>query len=333
MNYSKLLLEADKANINYPDLIKPTVLWRIKNSDTGYSRYTASSVYLSFSFVMDKNLKFPELGFNLMKNYSLNQRPLCFLTEEDAKQFYDIYKDKAPDLKIDQLSVGKGRGGIELVRISKDGSIPVYGLKSSVEYLLNYPDNKVPEYVKKRLDGNVLISDEQKAKDAKKQKAKDKQKVFIDNYFSALRELTGIAKIIDEPKVETDPDFILSLGPRKNPLITAIFNAVLSNGLAQIYVDMMFNLKKGVSIARIVISNDYLFDNSVINVFNSMNNDYSLPVRITVDNEPPINRILYYKKCDNITSDLNKDEIKNILNNYIKDLIKCLNDLSDEEVI
>ena len=280
---------------------------------------------------MDKNLKFPELGFNLTKNYSLNQRPLCFLTEEDAKQFYNIYKDKAPDLKIDQLSVGKGRGGIELVRISKDGSIPVYGLKSSVEYLLNYPDNKVPEYVKKRLDGNVLISDEQKAKDAKKQKAKDKQKVFIDNYFSALHELTGIAKIIDECKLETDPD--VSFGPRKNPIIAAIFNAVLSNGPAQIYVEMTFNLRKGVSIERIAISNDYLFDNSVINVFNSMESGYSLPVRITVDNEPPINRILYYKKCDNITPNLSKDEIKNILNNYIKDLIKCLNELSEEDVI
>ena len=331
MNYSQLLSEADEANITYPDLIKPTVLWRIKNSDDSYSRYTASSVYLSFSFVMDKNLKFPELGFNLTKNYSLNQRPLCFLTEEDAKQFYDIYKDKAPDLKIDQLSVGKGRGGIELVRISKDGSIPVYGLKSSVEYLLNYPDNKVPEYVKKRLDGNVLISDEQKAKDAKKQKAKDKQKVFIDNYFSALHELTGIAKIIDECKLETDPD--VSFGPRKNPIIAAIFNAVLSNGPAQIYVEMTFNLRKGVSIERIAISNDYLFDNSVINVFNSMESGYSLPVRITVDNEPPINRILYYKKCDNITSNLSKDEIKNILNNYIKDLIKCLNELSEEDII
>lgn len=331
MNYSQLLSEAAQANIEYPDLIKPTVLWRIKNSDNGYSRYTASSVYLSFSFVMDKNLKFPELGFNLTKNYSLNQRPLCFLTEEDAKQFYDIYKDKAPDLKIDQLSVGKGRGGIELVRISKDGSIPVYGLKSSVEYLLNYPDSKVPEYVKKRLDGNVLISDEQKAKDAKKQKAKDKQKVFIDNYFSALHELTGIAKIIDDSKVETDPDFTLS--PRKNPIIAAIFNAVLSNGPAQIYVEMTFNLRKGVSIERIAISNDYLFDNSVINVFNSMESGYSLPVRITVDNEPPINKILYYKKCDNITPDLSKDEIKNILTNYIKDLIKCLNELSEEDVI
>lgn len=331
MNYSQLLSEANQATINYPDLIKPTVLWRIKNSDNGYSRYTASSVYLSFSFVMDKNLKFPELGFNLTKNYSLNQRPLCFLTEEDAKQFYDIYKDKAPDLKIDQLSVGKGRGGIELVRISKDGSIPVYGSKSSVEYLLNYDDNKVPEYVKKRLDGDVLISDEQKAKDAKKQKAKDKQKVFIDNYFSALHELTGIAKIIDECKVETDPDF--SFGPRKNPVITAIFNAVLSNGLAQILVNMIFNPRKGISIELIAVSNDYLFDQSVINVFNSMNNDYSLPVRITVDNEPPINRILYYKNCDNITPDLSKDEIKNILNNYIKDLIKCLNELSEEEVI
>ena len=331
MNYSQLLSEADEANITYPDLIKPTVLWRIKNSDDSYSRYTASSVYLSFSFVMDKNLKFPELGFNLTKNYSLNQRPLCFLTEEDAKQFYNIYKDKAPDLKIDQLSVGKGRGGIELVRISKDGSIPVYGLKSSVEYLLNYPDNKVPEYVKKRLDGNVLISVEQKAKDAKKQKAKDKQKVFIDNYFSALYELTGIAKIIDECKLETDPD--VSFGPRKNPIIAAIFNAVLSNGPAQIYVEMTFNLRKGVSIERIAISNDYLFDNSVINVFNSMESGYSLPVRITVDNEPPINRILYYKKCDNITPNLSKDEIKNILNNYIKDLIKCLNELSEEDVI
>ena len=331
MNYSQLLSEADEANITYPDLIKPTVLWRIKNSDDSYSRYTASSVYLSFSFVMDKNLKFPELGFNLTKNYSLNQRPLCFLTEEDAKQFYNIYKDKAPDLKIDQLSVGKGRGGIELVRISKDGSIPVYGLKSSVEYLLNYPDNKVPEYVKKRLDGNVLISDEQKAKDAKKQKAKDKQKVFIDNYFSALHELTGIAKIIDECKLETDPD--VSFGPRKNPIIAAIFNAVLSNGPAQIYIEMTFNLRKGVSIERIAISNDYLFDNSVINVFNSMESGYSLPVRITVDNEPPINRILYYKKCDNITPNLSKDEIKNILNNYIKDLIKCLNELSEEDII
>lgn len=254
-----------------------------------------------------------------------------FLTEEDAKQFYDIYKDKAPDLKIDQLSVGKGRGGIELVRISKDGSIPVYGLKSSVEYLLNYPDSKVPEYVKKRLDGNVLISDEQKAKDAKKQKAKDKQKVFIDNYFSALHELTGIAKIIDDSKVETNPDFTLS--SRKNPIIAAIFNAVLSNGPAQIYVEMTFNLRKGVSIERIAISNDYLFDYLVINAFNSMESGYSLPVRITVDTEPPINRILYYKKCDNITPDLSKDEIKNILTNYIKDLIKCLNELSEEDVI
>lgn len=331
MNYSQLLSEAAQANIEYPDLIKPTVLWRIKNSDNSYSRYTASSVYLSFSFVMDKNLKFPELGFNLTKNYSLNQRPLCFLTEEDAKQFYDIYKDKAPDLKIDQLSVGKGRGGIELVRISKDGSIPVYGLKSSVEYLLNYPDNKVPEYVKKRLDGNVLISDEQKAKDAKEQKAKDKQKVFIDNYFSALRELTGIAKIIDDSKVETNPDF--TLGPHKNLIIAAIFNAVLSNGPAQIYVEMTFNLRKGVSIERIAISNDYLFDNSVIKVFNSMEIGYSLPVRIAVDHEPLISKILYYKKCDNITPDLSKDEIKNILTNYIKDLIRCLNELSEEDII
>ena len=31
MNYSQLLSEAAQADIEYPDLIKPTVLWRIKN--------------------------------------------------------------------------------------------------------------------------------------------------------------------------------------------------------------------------------------------------------------------------------------------------------------
>lgn len=331
MNYSQLLSEADQADVEYPDLIKPTKLWRIKKSVTGYSRSTSSSVYLSFSFVMDKNLKFPELGFNLIKTYSLNQRPICFLSKEDAKQFYDIYKDKAPDLNINQLEVGEGRGGIELVRISKDGSIPVYGLKSSVEYLLNYDDNKVPEYVKKRLDGDVLISDEQKAKDAKKQKAKDKQKVFIDNYFSALRELRGISEIIDMAHVETDPNF--PVGRNKKPIITAIFRAVLSNGMAQIRVDMEFNSKKGISITLIAISNDYLFDQSVINALYGVNPDYSLPVRVTVDNNPPINRIIYFKKCDDITLDLTKDKIKNILNRYILDLMKYLNALSEEDII
>lgn len=30
MNYSQMLSEANQATINYPDLIKPTKLWRIK---------------------------------------------------------------------------------------------------------------------------------------------------------------------------------------------------------------------------------------------------------------------------------------------------------------
>lgn len=89
MNYSKFLEEANNATVQYRDLIKPAKIWRIK--ETLEYRGSHSSSYLSFSFVMEKNLKYPELGFNLVLNHSLNQRPICFLSEEDAKQFYDIY--------------------------------------------------------------------------------------------------------------------------------------------------------------------------------------------------------------------------------------------------
>lgn len=233
MEYSKLLEEAESAKLNYPDMIRPAKVWRIKENVKlmGYH----GSNYLSFSFVMEKNVKLKELGFNMILNSSLNQRPLAFLSEEDAKQFFDIYKNKYPDINWNRLEVSGGRGGNDLIRINKEGSIPVYGTKSNVEYLLRYEDNKVPEYVKARLKGEISVAQNVLDKEAKQKELADKAVILRKNLGEVIKGLPGLISVEDkadilEPKdgeqkyykPTFDVTFNLNIG---DPSITMRFTA------------------------------------------------------------------------------------------------------------
>lgn len=332
MNYNELLEESNNANIQYTDLIKPAKVWRIKK--TYRYRGSYSAIYLSFSFVMEKNLKFPELGFNLLLNRSLNQRPICFINEQDAKQFYDIYKNKETNLKIESLEIANGRGGNDLVRISKDGSIPVYGTKSSVEYLLKYEDNKVPEYVKNRLYGEVSISDEQKVKDLKKKKQEDNWSIFIKNYFDALKELP-LKKVEDKFNIENNPLAHI----RFNPIIDIWANKDIEGNPINIYFKFTVNNKKSIVCDFIKIENNYIFDKDLITVFSKTS---SLDVFLDCKDDNPARLIIYlnnnncdiinYKKLT-LSPTLSKDEIKKSINNYIEKLFDFIKNLLEDTEI
>ena len=180
------LTEAGNAPITYPNLYKPKDVWKIRE-DNKYYYGAPDNGYLTASFVMEKNLKWPDLGFNLTVQAINGGRSLIFLTKEDAELFL---KKAYKNYKLPELIVAHGRGGTELVRIDNDKiGIPIYTAKNSVEYLSTFPDTKVPQYIRDRLTGEVEVSNDQKDKENRERINTEKNENFNETIIKAVKTI------------------------------------------------------------------------------------------------------------------------------------------------
>lgn len=204
LNLSNCLTEAENASITYPDLYKPKDIWKIRedNDPSGYYGYTVNG-YLTASFVLEKNLKWPDLGFNLSVQPMNGGRTLLFLTKEDAEDFLRLANSKYPGLQSG-LVVAKGRGGVNIVRVNTKTTIPIYIQKHAIEYLSGFPDTKVPEEIRKRLEGPLEVEKTQKEKEDKN--ALDQQKGHDFNVVlrKAVEEIDPQVKVITGPTLFLD---------------------------------------------------------------------------------------------------------------------------------
>lgn len=181
LNLSKYLTEAENAPITYPDLYKPKNVWKIREDNPSYYGRPPKNGYLTASFVMEKNLKWPDLGFNLTVQVMNGGRSLIFLTKEDAELFL---KKAYNNYSLPKLVVGRGMGGDELVRVDKDKiGIPIYLVKNSIEWLSEVENTKVPQYIRDRLIGEVSVDPEQKEKETKQSQYKQKREAFKQRLF------------------------------------------------------------------------------------------------------------------------------------------------------
>lgn len=180
------LTEAENAPITYPNLYKPKEVWKIREDNVSYYGRPDNG-YLTASFVMEKNLKWPDLGFNLTVQVMNGGRSLIFLTKEDAELFL---KKASKNYQLPKLIVAHGRGGEDLVRVDNDKiGIPIYIAKGSIEWLSKLEDTKVPQYIRDRLTGEVEVSDDQKHKEEKERIDKEQKQNFNDTIIKAVRAI------------------------------------------------------------------------------------------------------------------------------------------------
>ena len=171
------LTEAENAPITYANLYKPKEVWKIREDNVSYYGRPDNG-YLTASFVLEKNLKWPDLGFNLTVQVMNGGRSLIFLTKEDAELFL---KKASKNYQLPKLIVAHGRGGEDLVRVDNDKiGIPIYVAKSSIEWLSKLEDTKVPQYIRDRLTGEIEISNDQKEKEEKERIDKEQKQNFND---------------------------------------------------------------------------------------------------------------------------------------------------------
>lgn len=181
LNLSKYLTEAENAPITYPDLYKPKNVWKIREDNPSYYGQPPKNGYLTASFVREKSLKWPDLGFNLTVQVMNGGRSLIFLTKEDAELFL---KKAYNNYSLPKLVVGRGMGGNELVRVDNDKiGIPIYLVKNSIEWLSEVENTKVPQYIRDRLTGEVSVDPEQKEKETKQAQYKQKREHFKQRLF------------------------------------------------------------------------------------------------------------------------------------------------------
>lgn len=123
--------------MNYPDTCKG-LAYRISDG-----RY-----YITVSFVLERNLRYPELGFNFTETIGqgiVHSSQLTFLTRQDAQNFIDKYvRGTFYHPYIAQLS------DLIFVRIDKGGDIPCYVSDACCEYY-DY-NNKLPKAVAERME-------------------------------------------------------------------------------------------------------------------------------------------------------------------------------------
>lgn len=196
LNLSEYLTEAENAPLGYPNLYKPKVVWKIKEDDKLDPRNVG---YLAVSFPFPKNLKWQQLGFNLVVKIMAGGSTLVFLSEEDAKTFLKVIKSY-PGLSGYSLSVARGRGGDELVRINTKMSIPMYMSKSTLKWLSDLPDTKVPQELRDRLDGEVEVSQDQKEKEERQAIQKQKDEDFNKKVLDAVKILDPTNLLKNESK-------------------------------------------------------------------------------------------------------------------------------------
>ena len=185
LNLSNYLTEAENTSITYPNLYKPKEVWKIREDNVSSYYGRPDNGYLTASFVLEKNLKWPDLGFNLNVQVMNGGRSLIFLTKEDAELFLKKAYKNYP--LPPTLIVAHGRGGEDLVRVDNDKiGIPIYLTKSSIEWLSKLKDTKVPQYIRDRLVGDVELSDDQKHKEEKERIDKERKQNFNDTIVKAI---------------------------------------------------------------------------------------------------------------------------------------------------
>lgn len=120
------------------------------NTCTGI-HYRISNRYnhcITVGFVLDRNLDYPELGFNIretLNSYVFNSSQLCFLTQPDAQRFIEKYLGGGDRWTpyISQVS------NVVLVRIDRGADSPCYTSKRCCEAAIE--NNRLPEAVQARL--------------------------------------------------------------------------------------------------------------------------------------------------------------------------------------
>ena len=198
-NLSNYLTEAENAPITYPDLYKPKEVWKIREDNSSYYGRPDNG-YLSASFVLEKNLKWPDLGFNLTVQVMNGGRTLIFLTEEDAKTFLKLAEANYPQLSNYNLIVAHGRGGEELVRINNSKvNVPIYISKNVLTWLsTNFEDTKVPKELQDRLQGEVQVSNDQKEKEEREQRDKEQKQNFNETIIKAINVIDSTCELYQQ---------------------------------------------------------------------------------------------------------------------------------------
>lgn len=307
------LVEAENAPITYPNLYKPKEVWKIREDNPSYYGRPDNG-YLTASFVMEKNLKWPDLGFNLTVQVMNGGRSLIFLTKEDAELFL---KKAYENYSLPELVVAHGRGGDELVRVDNDKiGVPIYVAKDIVEWLSNVQDTKVPQYIRDRLTGEVQISKDQKEKEERERIDKERKQKFIETIIKAI-------KIID-------PNCTLT---NKNPY-TGTIDIEFKKGNANIHGRFSREGNKFESMSISFPDEDFTYneveelasllmpDKEVRDRTRNYNNSF-----IIEDKNQKI--ILYPKLSLRITWDVNRC-VKEI-NNYLDNIIDTVNDYNRTE--
>lgn len=141
-------------------------------------RISSGSYFITVSFVLERNLRYPELGFNFNSTAGqgvTHSSQLTFLTKADAQNFIDKYiRGTFYHPYITQIS------DIKYIRIDQGGDIPCYVSDACCDYYSH--ENRLPKVVSDRMNdtpvSNPFIKDdpELQAKEeraAKRQELKD----------------------------------------------------------------------------------------------------------------------------------------------------------------
>ena len=178
---------------NYPDSVKG-IHYRLRDNGSS-SRWGSDIRYITVSFVLERNLRHPELGFNFAETLGqgvVYSSQLCFLTEKDAENFakkYGLEKDYSP--YISNLS------DYTLIRINAGGDIPCY---TSI-YCCEHYGNRISADVKARMKLTPVLSSfanedpklqARAAKIAKREAKKEVQRQII---AQALQGFEGVQQL------------------------------------------------------------------------------------------------------------------------------------------
>lgn len=160
-------------------------------------RISNGSRYITISFVMERNVVNPELGFNFtetLAGYVAHSSQLCFLTKQDAENFINKYNlnPRTYSWSRDYTPyIAKGATNLTLIRVNVGGNIPCYATKDCCEHY----SNRTSQEIKDKLSLEPVLNpfgdndpEMQKAVD-RMQKNKEKGAIISEIVQGVLQEL------------------------------------------------------------------------------------------------------------------------------------------------
>lgn len=192
-------------HIDYPDSCKG-FHYRISNTWR----------YVTVSFVLEKNLHYPELGFNFTTTDGqgiVHSNLLCFLTQSDADTFIEKYELNGYHSYLSRDTTSN------LIKINRGGGIPCYTTRDCCEWYSNRISSKIQQRLEEEPVENPFYESDPNIQDQlqklqKKEKKKTKQREILNQVFTSL-PLTK----------QADNKYLLALNLSKNWIP---YNLVLS---------------------------------------------------------------------------------------------------------